>query len=320
MCSRCDERVIRDGVSIVRMRDGSSGCVGVGSLAGRAPPLCRYAESDRRGARARAPWLRRRGRTTSIAAVAARARICAQASAGGNARANGTDCRGAHAPGRQLSGIRLSNRGVVTSGDGADRMGAPGVDGAKSRRRHQPMRNRRSEAGQQPYDGRCEFRHDFPDPLSDCVCLHRAARPCSRCCLHGSISKQRASARTAARTGAERVRRGGCATLRTRKCFRRETRVAGPVGGASGPVRNDGNDGGIAVPRDGDSAGETHAARADRFHPCNACGAGGGVSLPFRSRAGCVSRHVLVFDCPCSHAQNCATSGSSAGAPGAIHQ
>lgn len=38
------------------------------------------------------------------------------------------------------------------------------------------------------------------------VCrLHRAARPCSRCCLHGYMSKQRASARIAARGEAKRA-------------------------------------------------------------------------------------------------------------------
>ena len=71
-----------------------------------------------------------------------------------------------------LPGVRLSNRGVVTSGGGADRVGASDVDGAKSRRRHRPMRNRCSERSsdtrQQPCDGRNDFRHDFPDLLDDC--------------------------------------------------------------------------------------------------------------------------------------------------------
>lgn len=108
------------------------------------------------------------------AAVAARALVCAR---GGGRRQCPRERRGTSSRrvcARQgLPGGRLSNRGVVTSGDGADRVGASDVDGAKSRRRHQPMRHRssdrNSEARQQPCDGRNDFRHDFPDLLDECL-------------------------------------------------------------------------------------------------------------------------------------------------------
>ncbi|WP_157633140.1 hypothetical protein [Burkholderia ubonensis] len=80
------------------------------------------------------------------------------------------------------------------------------------------------------------------------VCrLHRAARPRSRRCLHGCISKQRASARIAARGGAKRV---PCAAV---QCFGRgnvsgvKRAAAGRAGGAPGVARNGWNDGGACL-------------------------------------------------------------------------
>ncbi|PXX32503.1 hypothetical protein NA66_1012174 [Burkholderia pyrrocinia] len=321
---RCDERVVRDGISIVRMRDGFSGCIGIGSFAGWAPPSCRYAPAGpaRRLGLGR-PGFGAAGRTTSRSRR--RPRACLRA--GGGRRQGPCERRGAssrRACARQgFPGVRLSNRGVAASGDGADRVGASDVDGAKSRRRHQRMRDRSSErsrdARQQPCDGRNDFRHDFPDFMIVCR-LHRAARPCSRFCLHGCMSKRRASARIAARTGTERslpaaVQRGGGGNVSGVK-----PAAAEPVGGAPGLVRNGLTDGGSQVRRDGDSAGETDAPRRNGFSLATRAGRGGGASPPFRSGAGCAARHAFAFDCASSHAQNCATSGSSAGARGAIHQ
>lgn len=216
--------VIRDGISIVRMRDGSSGCVGIGSFAGWAPPSCRYAPAGP----ARCLELGRPGSALldarRLAAVAARARVCAR---GGLRRQCPRERRGSsswRACARQgLPGIRLSNRGVVTSGDGADRVGASDVDGAKSRRRRQGMRSRSSDARQQPCDGRNDVRHDFPDLLD--VRLSPAS---SRSAVQSSLSarqhEQAAGQRADSRAGrGQAVAVFSRATFRTRRCFRRET-------------------------------------------------------------------------------------------------
>lgn len=199
---------------------------------------------DRRGAWGWVAWIGAAGRTTSRSRRPPRALVCAR---GGRRLQYPRERRGSsswRACARQgLPGVRLSNRGVVTSGDGADRVGASGVDGAKSRRRRQAMRNRSSDARQQPCDGRNDVRHDFPDLLDDCR-LHRAARPRSRRCLHGYMGKQRASARIAARGEAKRApcaavqRFGGGDVSAVKRA------AVGPAGGAPGVARNGRNDGG----------------------------------------------------------------------------
>lgn len=236
--------VIRDGISIVQRRDGFSGCVGIGSFAGWAPPSCRYAPAGPARRLGMGGLDRRRGAYDISQPSPPRALVCAR---GGRRRQYPRERRGSsswRACARQgLPGVRLSNRGVVTSGDGADRVGASGVDGAKSRRRRQAMRNRSSDARQQPCDGRNDVRHDFPDLLDDCR-LHRAARPRSRRCLHGYMSKQRASARIAARGEAKRApcaavqRFGGGDVSAVKRA------AVGPAGGAPGVARNGRNDGG----------------------------------------------------------------------------
>ena len=153
------------------------------------------------------------------------------------------------------------------------------------------------------------------------VCrLHRAARPCSRFCLHGCMSKQRASARVAARTGAERSPLAAAQRVGSGDVSGVKPAAAEPVGGAPRLVRNGWTDGESHVRRGGDSAGETACRVPNGFSLATRAGRGGGASLPFRSGVGCAARHAFTFDCASSHAQNCATSGSPAGARGAIHQ
>lgn len=185
-----------------------------------------------------------------------------------------------------ISGVRLSDRRVVTSGHGVGRVRASDGDGAKPRRRHQRMRDRSSDAGQQPCDGRYEIRHDFPDPLDDCSSPASSRRPVQCRCLHRCISKQRANARSAAQTGAGRTawgrrRRCACANVSVvqhaaARAGRRRARRAGD-GGMTGAAHG---------ARSRDSAGESHAPQADRFHSCNVRAA---VSVRCRRhRASCV--------------------------------
>lgn len=214
-------RAVRDGVSIVRMREGLLGASESGRLLGGH--LLRVVMRSRNGVRVHWP-LRggaygvRRGRRRRVR---------------GGTR---TDGRGRHCPHerhertlracarRGTPGVRLSDRRVVTSGDGVGRVRASDGGGAKPRRRYRRMRDRNSDAGQQPCDGRYEIRHDFPDPLDDCLSPASSRSPVQCRCLHRCISKQRASVRTAALTRARRSSNGYRVTAYTRKCFSRETR------------------------------------------------------------------------------------------------
>ncbi|CAB3759869.1 hypothetical protein LMG29660_03817 [Burkholderia puraquae] len=56
------------------------------------------------------------------------------------------------------------------------------------------------------------------------------------------------------------------------------------------------------------------------FIPATCAETEGGASRPFRAGVERATCQASTFDCACSHAQNCATSGSSAGGRGAIHQ
>lgn len=144
-----------------------------------------------------------------------------------------------------------------------------------------------------------------------CSVVVRTAAPASNGPAHARPRKQGLAGR-----GARRVPRGGRGNVSD---VQREAAGRSPAPPGLACAR--GNRGKTHRPRGGDSAAEWHARHADRFQPCNVRGIVRSwrcfAAVSIRSAA---TNYPSTFDCACSHAQNWATSGSSAGAPGAIHQ